>query len=58
MLGTRIASMNEAVQKLEAAQAIGHRRQEISVVNRRKLKAAACECYAIIRRVYRVVKVT
>jgi CRP-like cAMP-binding protein len=52
MLGARTASVNEAVQKLEAAGVIGHRRQEISVLDREGLEAMACECYAIVRRIY------
>jgi CRP-like cAMP-binding protein len=52
MLGARTASVNEAVQKLEAAGVIGHRRQEISIVDREGLEGMACECYAIVRRVY------
>ena len=52
MLGARTASVNEAVQKLEAAGVIGHRRQEISILDREGLEQMACECYAIVRRVY------
>ena len=52
MLGARTASVNEAVQKLEAAGVIGHRRQEITVLDREGLERMACECYAIVRRVY------
>lgn len=52
MLGARTASVNEAVQKLEAAGVIGHRRQEITIVDRTGLEGMACECYAIVRRVY------
>lgn len=52
MLGARTASVNEAVQKLEAAGVIGHRRQEISVIDRDGLERMACDCYAIVRRVY------
>lgn len=52
MLGARTASVNEAVQKLEAAGVIGHRRQEISILDREGLEAMACECYGIVRRVY------
>ena len=52
MLGARTASVNEAVQKLEAAGVIGHRRQEISILDREGLEAIACECYAIVCRVY------
>lgn len=52
MLGARTASVNEAVQKLEAAGVIGHRRQEITILDREGLERMACECYAIVRRVY------
>ena len=52
MLGVRTASVNEAVQKLEAAGVVGHRRQEISVLDRKGLEGMACECYEIVRRVY------
>jgi CRP-like cAMP-binding protein len=52
MLGARTASVNEAVQKLEAAAVIAHRRQEISIIDRDGLERMACECYAIVRRAY------
>lgn len=52
MLGARTASVNEAVQKLEAAGVIGHRRQEISILDREGLESMACECYAIVSRIY------
>lgn len=52
MLGARTATVNEAVQKLEAAGVIGHRRQEITILDRKGLERMACECYAIVRRVY------
>jgi CRP-like cAMP-binding protein len=52
MLGARTATVNEAVQKLEAAGVIGHRRQEITVIDREGLERMSCECYAIVRRIY------
>ena len=52
MLGARTASVNEALQKLEAAGVVGHRRQKISIVDREGLERMACECYAIVQRVY------
>jgi len=52
MLGARTASVNEAVQKLEGTGVIGHRRQEISILDRTGLEQRACECYAIVRRIY------
>jgi CRP-like cAMP-binding protein len=52
MLGARTASVNEAVQKLEAAGVVGHRRHEISILDREGLERIACECYATVRRIY------
>ncbi len=52
MLGARRATVNEAVQKLEAAGVIGHSRQKITVVDRAGLENIACECYAVVRRIY------
>ena len=52
MLGARTASVNEAVQKLEAAGVIGHSRQKITVLDRDGLEDLTCECYEIVRRVY------
>ena len=52
MLGARTASVNEAVQKLEAAGVIRHRRQEIAILDREGLEGLACDCYGIVRRVY------
>ena len=52
MLGARTATVNEAVQKLEAAGVIGHRRQEITIVDREGLEKMSCECYEIVRRVF------
>ena len=52
MLGARTASVNEAVQKLEAAGVIGHRRNEISVRDRKGLEQLSCECYAVVERTY------
>ncbi|HVE72308.1 MAG TPA: Crp/Fnr family transcriptional regulator [Thermoanaerobaculia bacterium] len=52
MLGARTATVNEAVQKLEAAGVIGHRRQEIAILDREGLERTACECYGIVRRVF------
>ena len=52
MLGARTASVNEAVQKLEALDVIGHSRRRITVLDREGLERMACECYAIVHRVY------
>jgi CRP-like cAMP-binding protein len=52
MLGARTATINEGVQKLEAAGAIVHRRQEISICDRGALERSACECYAAVQHAY------
>lgn len=52
MLGARTASVNEAVQKLEALGVIAHRRQQITIRDRAGLERASCECYEVVRRVY------
>ncbi|GAC1396273.1 MAG: Crp/Fnr family transcriptional regulator [Thermoanaerobaculia bacterium] len=50
MLGARTASVNEAVQSLEAAGAIAHRRQLLTIIDRTRLERIACECYETVRR--------
>jgi CRP-like cAMP-binding protein len=46
MLASRRAGISEAVGTLERAGCIEHRRQRVRVIDRRKLEAASCECYA------------
>jgi CRP-like cAMP-binding protein len=52
MLGSRIASINEAVSAFTASGLIRHRRHLIEIVDRPGLEAAACECYATVRALY------
>ena len=49
MLGSRTAGINEAVQSLENAEVIAHKRQEIRVIDRPGLEGLACECYEVVR---------
>jgi CRP-like cAMP-binding protein len=53
MLASRRAGISEAVSALEAIGAIEHRRQRVRVIDRGKLEAASCECYANNVRDYR-----
>lgn len=50
MLGTRRASVTVAAGLLQKAGLIKYARGSVTVVDRNKLKDAACECYAIINR--------
>jgi CRP-like cAMP-binding protein len=52
MLGTRIASVNEAISALTATGLIRHRRHLIEIIDRSGLEGAACECYATVRSLY------
>ena len=48
MLGVRRASVSETAQNLQKAGLIHYQRGVITVVNRKGLEAAACECYRLI----------
>lgn len=50
MLGTRRASVTVAAGVLQKAGLIKYARGSVTIVDRRKLEDAACECYAIITR--------
>jgi CRP-like cAMP-binding protein len=50
ILGVRRESITEAAGALQRAGYINSRRGHISVVNRRGLEAAACECYGVVRK--------
>jgi CRP-like cAMP-binding protein len=49
MLGVRRATVTEAALELQRGGAIDYTRGRITVVDRGKLEAAACECYRIVR---------
>ena len=42
--------MTEAPRKLQAARLIHYSRGKITVLDRPKLKAQVCECYAVVQR--------
>jgi CRP-like cAMP-binding protein len=48
MLGTRRASVSVAASVLQKAGMIAYTRGSVTILNRRKIEEAACDCYAII----------
>ena len=52
MLGVRREGVTEAAGKLQAAGLIHYSRGRITVLNRPKLEAQVCECYAVVKREY------
>lgn len=50
MLGVRRPGITEAARKLNAAGVIDYRRGHITVGDRTKLEAHACECYTVVRK--------
>jgi CRP-like cAMP-binding protein len=50
MLGTRRATVTEALHSLQEAGLVRYARGQMTVLNRGELDRAACECYGIIRR--------
>jgi CRP-like cAMP-binding protein len=52
MLGLRRSSVTVVAQTLQSQHFIKYRRGRIEIVNRRGLKAAACECYDVISRAF------
>jgi CRP-like cAMP-binding protein len=50
MLGTRRASVTVAAGTLQRASLIRYTRGSVTIVNRARLEATACECYAIMTR--------
>jgi len=49
MLGIRRASVTVTASRLQRSGVIRSSRGEITILDRRRLEAAACECYAVIR---------
>jgi len=50
MLGVRRSGVTEAARKLQAAGVIEYSRGQITVSDRAKLAAHACECYAVVKK--------
>lgn len=50
MLGVRREGVTEAAGRLQAAGIINYSRGHISVINRPKLEAQTCECYAVVKK--------
>ena len=52
MLGVRREGVTEAAGKLQAEGLIRYRRGHITVLDRAKLEARVCECYAVVKKEY------
>lgn len=52
MLGVRREGISAAAARLQAAGVIRYHRGHISVLDRSRLEAQACECYAVVKREY------
>jgi CRP-like cAMP-binding protein len=52
MLGVRREGVTDAACKLQAAGLIHYKRGHITVLDRPKLEARVCECYAVVKREY------
>ncbi len=52
MLGVRREGVTEAACRLQAAGLIHYKRGHITVLDRPKLEAQVCECYAVVKREY------
>ncbi len=50
MLGTRRSSVTVSAGILQKAGLISHTRGSVTILNRQKLEAAACDCYEIVQR--------
>jgi Mn-dependent DtxR family transcriptional regulator len=49
MLGVQRPTITNAVRELQRAGLIEHGRRQVTILNRRALTAASCECYQLVR---------
>jgi Mn-dependent DtxR family transcriptional regulator len=52
MLGVRREGVTEAAGRLQAAGLIHYSRGHIAVLDRPKMEARVCECYAVVKKEY------
>jgi hypothetical protein len=52
MLGLRRTSVTLAAQALQAQGLIRYKRGRIEILDHKRLKAVACECYGVVRRTF------
>src|SRR5690349_18562677 len=52
MLGVRRSGITVAAGALKTAGLIGHRQGHITIIDRRDLEQASCECYRVVQREY------
>jgi Mn-dependent DtxR family transcriptional regulator len=52
MLGVRREGVTEAAGKLQADGLVTYSRGHITVLDRKKLEARVCECYAVVKKEY------
>ncbi len=53
LLGVRREGVTSAAQKLRLSGAIRYRRGHVAVLDRSRLEASSCECYAVTKKAYR-----
>jgi Mn-dependent DtxR family transcriptional regulator len=55
MLGVRRQTVTAMATTLQAAEVITYRRGIITILDRRRLEAASCECYGVARNAYEAI---
>jgi hypothetical protein len=52
MLGVRRGGVSEASFALKKRKLVDYNRGKMTILDRKRLSAASCECYRIIKRIY------